>query len=96
MKSYTDIDLKNAENYLLERTQNKEGQILREELTKFINEQSVHADGKTTVLWAGFYDQASAIANTDNGNIRILNKTLANDILGSVEHSYLKPLISKG
>lgn len=84
MKSYSTQEMQNALDDMSARTFGLEGVALLDELTKFANELSVFAEGDVTMLCAGHYNQASAIAEANN-NIRILNKTLANDILESVE-----------
>ena len=80
MKAYTQAEMNKALDNLRARTAGLEGQSLRDELTRFINEMPVSLDGNPTILWAGFRSVADNIANTEN-NIRILNKTLVNDIL---------------
>ena len=85
MKSYTEKEMNNALDELHRRTAGLEGHELRSALTQFINEQPVYSEGKITVLWSGVWNQAEYIAghSSEFKDIRMLNKTLANDILSS-------------
>ena len=85
MKSYTEKEINNALDELQKRTAGLEGHELRAALTQFINEQPVYSEGKITVLWSGVRNEAEYIAKhaSEFKDIRMLNKTLANDILDS-------------
>ena len=85
MKSYTEKEINNALDELQKRTAGLEGHELRASLTQFINEQPVYSEGKITVLWSGVRNEAEYIAKhaSEFKDIRMLNKTLANDILDS-------------
>lgn len=82
-KAETDVLVGLALDEMDARTIGLSGEALKLELEKFIGEQSVHADGKVTMLWAGYYDVANGIAANDDPNIRVLNKSVANKILES-------------
>ena len=94
MKSYTEKEMNNALDELHRRTAGLEGHELRAALTQFINEQPVYSEGKITVLWSGVRDEVEYIAKhkSEFKDIRMLNKTLANDILDSRE---FKELVAK-
>jgi len=72
-----DLEVSNAIRSMLSSTDGLEGQALRNKLTTIVNGLSIEASGNKTVLWAGYYDVAKQIAEIDDPNIRVLNKTVA-------------------
>ena len=99
MASYSEVTIQfnDALRQLQIDTQGLTGQALKDELTAFIGRQSVEAEGKVTMLWAGEshdrtvkYGQiADQIAKNDDPNIRTLNKTVAKG-LGPIRTIYGK------